>query len=85
MKFTELAVSGAYKVELEPWTDERGFFARAWCATELSDHGLDGRIEQMNLSTNHRRGMASLPTGGVKETANRPCATLTLASPRTGR
>ena len=56
MKFTELAVSGAYKVELEPNTDDRGIFARAWCAEELEDHGAVGRIEQMNISTNVRRG-----------------------------
>lgn len=56
MKFTELDVAGAYRVELEPHADERGFFARAWCATELADHGLEGHISQMNISTNHRRG-----------------------------
>ena len=56
MKFTELPVAGAFKVELEPWADDRGFFARAWCATELADHGCEGRIEQMNISTNHRAG-----------------------------
>ena len=56
MKFTELTVAGAYKVELEPNTDDRGIFARAWCATELKDHGLEGHIEQMNISTNVRRG-----------------------------
>jgi len=56
MKFTELAVAGAYKVELEPNTDDRGIFARAWCATELAEHGLEGHIEQMNISTNVHRG-----------------------------
>lgn len=56
MKFTELGVAGAYRVELEPMSDERGFFARAWCASELADHGLVGEIAQMNLSTNHARG-----------------------------
>ena len=56
MKFTELSIEGAFHVELEPHHDERGFFARAWCATELADHGAIGHIEQMNLSTNVRRG-----------------------------
>jgi hypothetical protein len=39
MKFTELSIEGAFHVELEPHHDDRGFFARAWCATELKDHG----------------------------------------------
>jgi dTDP-4-dehydrorhamnose 3,5-epimerase len=56
MKFTELAVAGAYKVELEPRTDDRGLFARAWCSREFAEHGLDVRIEQMNISTNVARG-----------------------------
>lgn len=56
MKFTELDVAGAFYVELEPNTDERGSFSRAWCAEELSAHGAVGEIAQMNLSTNHRRG-----------------------------
>jgi len=56
MKFTELAVAGAYKVELEPSVDERGMFARAWCAREFAAQGLDGQIAQINLSTNVSRG-----------------------------
>ena len=39
----ELAVDGAYRVEVEPREDERGFFA-AWCAKELQDHGCEGVI-----------------------------------------
>ncbi|MEZ5321092.1 MAG: dTDP-4-dehydrorhamnose 3,5-epimerase family protein [Microthrixaceae bacterium] len=56
MRFTELDVAGAFRVDLEPNIDERGSFSRAWCATEIAEHGGVGRIEQMNLSTNHRKG-----------------------------
>lgn len=56
MKFTELAVAGAFRVEMEPHTDERGFFGRAWCAEELKAQGCEGHIEQMNISTNHKAG-----------------------------
>lgn len=56
MKFTELSIEGAFHVELEPHHDERGFFARAWCAAELAEHGAIGHIEQMNLANNVQRG-----------------------------
>lgn len=56
MRFIPLPVEGAFHVELEPHRDERGFFARAWCARELTEHGAVGEIAQMNLSTNVRAG-----------------------------
>lgn len=56
MRFTPLAVDGAFVVSLEPRLDERGFFARAWCADEMAAHGVDGRIAQMNLSQNLAAG-----------------------------
>lgn len=36
--------------------DERGWFARAWCAREFADAGLDARAAQVNLSHTARRG-----------------------------
>ena len=56
MRFIPLKVPGAFRVEVEPREDERGFFARAWCAQELQDHGCEAVIAQMNLSTNLRAG-----------------------------
>ncbi len=56
MKFTETALSGAYLIELEQHRDERGFFARAWCAQEFEAHGLFARIAQVNVSHNVRKG-----------------------------
>jgi len=56
MTFTELPVVGAFLVELEPRTDDRGFFARSWCARELSARGLVADLRQCNISCNTRRG-----------------------------
>jgi dTDP-4-dehydrorhamnose 3,5-epimerase len=54
--FAESSVRGAFVVELEPREDERGFFARAWCAREFGDHGLSTRIAQANIAFNERVG-----------------------------
>lgn len=56
MIFTETELPGAYVIDLEPRQDERGFFARAWCATEFGDHGLSTKLVQANLSFNKRQG-----------------------------
>lgn len=55
MKFLATDLAGALLVEPESLRDERGSFARIWCETELSEHGLDARIAQMSISTNPRR------------------------------
>ena len=56
MRFTETRVSGAYLVEPEPRTDERGFFARVWCRDEFAAHGLTAEFVQCNDSFSARRG-----------------------------
>jgi dTDP-4-dehydrorhamnose 3,5-epimerase len=56
LKFTETPLAGAFLIDLEPSGDERGFFARAFCAREFEAHGLDARIVQANLSRNVKRG-----------------------------
>ena len=56
MRFVPLGIPGAYLVEIEPRADERGAFARTFCAREFAEHGLDGRLVQASLSTNARRG-----------------------------
>lgn len=56
MKFTSTALAGVTIIEIEPFTDDRGFFARAFCAREFADHGLTPRVSQANLSYNQRRG-----------------------------
>ena len=56
MIFTETALSDAYVIDLEPLADERGFFARIWCAREFAARGLESRLVQCSISVNRRRG-----------------------------
>lgn len=58
MKFTSLELPGAWRVELERHRDERGFFARTWCRREFTEHGIDARLVQCNISYN--RAVATL-------------------------
>jgi dTDP-4-dehydrorhamnose 3,5-epimerase len=50
MKFATTKIAGVLVVELERRSDERGFFARQWCATEFARAGLDTRIAQINTA-----------------------------------
>jgi dTDP-4-dehydrorhamnose 3,5-epimerase len=54
--FTAAPLSGAYVVELEPLTDERGFFARSYCADEFAAQGLGPELRQCSVSYNARKG-----------------------------
>lgn len=56
MRFTETALAGAYIIDIEPHADERGFFARGFCADEFAEHGLNPVVAQTNLSHNTRTG-----------------------------
>ncbi len=56
MKFLPAALPGAFRVELERVTDDRGFFARTWCAHEAEAHGLNPVVAQCNVSYTRRRG-----------------------------
>jgi dTDP-4-dehydrorhamnose 3,5-epimerase len=56
MIFDETPLKGAYVIELERLEDERGFFARTFCANEFADHGLEPVVAQANLSFNPRAG-----------------------------
>ena len=55
MKFSETALGGAWLIELEPHSDERGFFARSFCESEFAERGLTARFVQCNVSFNHKR------------------------------
>lgn len=56
MIFTETRLAGAFVIDPERADDERGFFARTWCAREFEAHGLNARLVQCNVSFNRRRG-----------------------------
>jgi len=56
MIFTETKLKGAFIIELERLTDERGFFARSWCQREFKEHGLNPRLRQCSISYNISKG-----------------------------
>ncbi len=56
MKFTETRLKGAFIIEPEPITDNRGFFARAFCRREFEERGLNPEIAQCNISLNKAKG-----------------------------
>lgn len=56
MRFKETPLPGAYLIDLEKRSDERGFFARLFCAEEFQAHGLESRFLQVNNSHSLKRG-----------------------------
>jgi len=56
MIFTETKLKGLYIIEIEPVSDERGFFARALCKNEFEKHGLCADFVQHNISNNISKG-----------------------------
>ena len=56
MKFRETELPGAYIIDIEPFEDDRGLFARTWCQREFEAHGLSSSIVQANISQNRQRG-----------------------------
>lgn len=56
MKIRETPLQGAFIIEPELKTDERGYFARTWCEYEFELIGLKVRWVQSNISGNTRRG-----------------------------
>lgn len=55
MKLIETSLQGAFIVEIDRIEDERGFFARTFCAEEFAAHGLAPCVAQCNVSFNARR------------------------------
>lgn len=56
MKFNPAGISGVFLIEIEPQSDERGFFARSWCREEFARHGLNAALSQCSISFNSRCG-----------------------------
>ena len=56
MIFNQTPLKGAYIIELERIEDERGFFARSWCAREFEEYGLNPNLVQCNVSFNKKKG-----------------------------
>lgn len=56
MIFTETKLKGAFIIDLEKRFDERGFFARTFCANEFATHGLKINMVQGNMSLSKQKG-----------------------------
>lgn len=56
MKFVEAPLAGAYVIELEPFVDERGLFARTFCQKEFSTISFHKQIVQINHSVTWQKG-----------------------------
>jgi dTDP-4-dehydrorhamnose 3,5-epimerase len=56
MRFRETRLKGAYEIDLELHSDDRGSFARTYCWREFEAHGLNPRVVQCNVSCNKQRG-----------------------------
>jgi dTDP-4-dehydrorhamnose 3,5-epimerase len=55
VRFTPTALDGVVFVDVERHVDERGFFARTWCAEEFATAGLPTGLVQASLSWNEHR------------------------------
>jgi dTDP-4-dehydrorhamnose 3,5-epimerase len=56
MRFCDTPLAGVWVIEPERLSDERGFFARVFCADELTRRGLASNIVQCSISYNEHRG-----------------------------
>jgi dTDP-4-dehydrorhamnose 3,5-epimerase len=56
MIFTETKLAGAYLINVEPFEDERGFFALSWSQREFAERGLASRFVECNISFTKRQG-----------------------------
>ncbi len=55
MIFTKTALDGAFIVDLQKIEDDRGFFARTFCANEFREHGLNTQYVQANMSFSQKK------------------------------
>lgn len=56
MIFLETPVAGVFLIDPDRFTDDRGHFARTYCAQEFAQRGLDPSIAQCSTSFNARAG-----------------------------
>jgi dTDP-4-dehydrorhamnose 3,5-epimerase len=56
MKLSPTRISGAFVIDIDGHVDERGLFARTFCAETFAQYGLETEFPQCNLTYNHSRG-----------------------------
>lgn len=57
MTFEETPLAGAFVITPEPIADNRGFFARLYCAKTFAERGLNPHLEQISMSLNTGTGI----------------------------
>lgn len=56
MTFTATPLTGAWSIDLQPFSDERGWFARYYCKNEFQAIGHSKEWVQMNQSVSYTAG-----------------------------
>ena len=56
MQFIPTTLPGVFVIDLKKITDDRGFFARAWCRDTLAAQGLNPNQTQLNVGYSHKKG-----------------------------
>ncbi|MFL5963067.1 MAG: dTDP-4-dehydrorhamnose 3,5-epimerase [Gaiellaceae bacterium] len=56
MRFSEAPLAGVFVIEIDRIEDERGSFARTYCADEFAARGLEACVVQCSVSFTRRRG-----------------------------
>lgn len=56
MLFIETKLKGVFVIELEKYSDDRGFFSRAWCQKEFKEQGINSRFVQANIGFSKNSG-----------------------------
>jgi dTDP-4-dehydrorhamnose 3,5-epimerase len=56
MRFTNTGLTGAWVIDPDPISDDRGRFMRTWCSREFAEHGLDFLPVQANMGFSIRKG-----------------------------
>jgi dTDP-4-dehydrorhamnose 3,5-epimerase len=56
MQFYPTPLPGAWRIQLEPASDSRGYFARTFCVDEFAAHGLETSYLQHSISYSTHKG-----------------------------
>jgi dTDP-4-dehydrorhamnose 3,5-epimerase len=56
MTFTEIFLKDSYVIELQPYSDERGWFSRFYCKEEFQKIGHTKEWVQLNHSLTYKKG-----------------------------
>lgn len=57
MNFIESPIKGVFEIDIQRIEDDRGFFARSFCATEFKKMNLCDSFVQSNISFNKKAGI----------------------------